>query len=75
LVDAPEIICWLDEFNLDISLYGWKISRASNSANDITPLRVRKDDRLSRREIACNPQNRSVVEHNHGFGFFPGGLG
>jgi hypothetical protein len=74
-VDAPEIVYWLDEFDLDVSLYGWKISRAGHSANDITPLRVRNDDRLAGRKIACNPQNRSVVEHNHSSGFFPVGLG
>jgi hypothetical protein len=74
-VDAPEIIYGLDEFNLDISLYCRKISRASNSADDTAPLRVRHDDCLAGREIACNPQNRTLVEYDYRFDFFPVGLG
>jgi hypothetical protein len=69
-VDAPEIICRLKEFDLDIPFYGRKISRADNSANNIAPLRVRNDDGLTCREITRKPQNRTIFENNDGPGFF-----
>ena len=71
-VNPPEVIRGLKEFDLDVSFYSRKISRADHSANNVAPLRVRNDDGLTRREVTRKPQNRSIFEHNDGSCFFRG---
>jgi len=73
-VDAPEVSYWLEELNLDIPFHSRKISRAGYPANDIASVVVRKDDGLPDWEITRKTENRSIVEHDDGPGFFPGRL-
>jgi hypothetical protein len=39
-MNAPEIVDWLDEFDLDVSFDARKIPSTHNAARDFTSLRV-----------------------------------
>ena len=63
-MNTPEIIDRLEEFDFDISLYSWEISPLDNSANHVTPLRVRDDHGLPGRQGVRKTENRPIVKDN-----------
>ncbi|MGD0908354.1 MAG: hypothetical protein ABSA96_12280 [Candidatus Acidiferrales bacterium] len=68
-MDTPEIVDLLDEFNFNIALIR-EIPSAHYPANDVTPLLVRKNDRLPWRQLPRNPEYRAVVEDDDSSAFF-----
>src|SRR4029077_6199188 len=74
-VNAPEIVYRFEEFDFNISLYARQVTPAHNSADHVTSTRIRKDDRLSDRQIIRAAKNRPIVEHNDGPSVFPNRLG
>jgi len=70
-VDAPEVSYRLEEFNLDITFYSRNIPRVTTGKQH----RVFVIGKMTvcPAEMTRQPENRSIVEHDDGPGFFPVG--
>lgn len=63
LVNVPEILNRFDELDFDISFDTGHVARAHDPADYVASTRIRKDYRLSDRQIARAAQYSAVIKH------------
>jgi hypothetical protein len=74
-MNPPEIIYRLDKFDFHVSLKAWHVPRANDSADDVPPVRVRKNHGLPHGQIVRISEDCAIVEHNDGPALFSNRLG
>jgi hypothetical protein len=74
-VNSPEIVYRFDEFDFDVSLYARQVAPANDSADHVTSIRIRKDDRSPDWQIVRGAKDGPIIEHDDGPALFPSRLG
>jgi hypothetical protein len=62
----PEIAYRLNKFNFYVALYVRKTASANDTANHIPALLIGKNNLLSGRQRARNPQNSAIIKYDDG---------